>query len=188
MKSIQKGFTLIELMIVVAIIGILAAIALPAYQDYTIRARVSELILAASSARTAITEKYQADQQSSAAGSNLSIAVVGKISGATVSPTGTITITGAKTSLAPDQRRHRRHGHGHPVVQHGDRGVELPRHPGEVHAGYLPLSDSQVVAKPLFGGAFFVPFLSRFLSRFRDRTSCRCGILSFFTDFRVALR
>ena len=59
MKSIQKGFTLIELMIVVAIIGILAAVALPAYQDYTIRARVSELILAASSARTAVTEAAQ---------------------------------------------------------------------------------------------------------------------------------
>ena len=56
MKSIQKGFTLIELMIVVAIIGILAAVALPAYQDYTIRARTSELILAASSARTSVTE------------------------------------------------------------------------------------------------------------------------------------
>ena len=50
MRTLQKGFTLIELMIVVAIIGILAAVALPAYQDYTIRAKVSELILAASSA------------------------------------------------------------------------------------------------------------------------------------------
>jgi len=59
MKSIQQGFTLIELMIVVAIIGILAAVALPAYQDYTIRARVSELILAASGAKTAITEAAQ---------------------------------------------------------------------------------------------------------------------------------
>ncbi len=59
MKSIQKGFTLIELMIVVAIIGILAAVALPAYQDYTIRARVSELMLGASGARTAVTEAAQ---------------------------------------------------------------------------------------------------------------------------------
>lgn len=55
-RMVQKGFTLIELMIVVAIIGILAAVALPAYQDYTTRAKVSEVILAASSAKTAISE------------------------------------------------------------------------------------------------------------------------------------
>ena len=59
MKRIQQGFTLIELMIVVAIIGILAAVALPAYQDYTVRAKVSELILAASAARTGVTENAQ---------------------------------------------------------------------------------------------------------------------------------
>ena len=58
-RSIQKGFTLIELMIVVAIIGILAAVALPAYQDYTVRAKNSEVILAASSCRTSITETVQ---------------------------------------------------------------------------------------------------------------------------------
>ena len=55
-RKAQQGFTLIELMIVVAIIGILAAIALPAYQDYTTRAKVSEVMLAASSARTAVSE------------------------------------------------------------------------------------------------------------------------------------
>ena len=59
MNKMQKGFTLIELMIVVAIIGILAAVALPAYQDYTVRAKVSEVVLAASSCRTAITEAVQ---------------------------------------------------------------------------------------------------------------------------------
>ncbi|HCH76958.1 MAG: prepilin-type cleavage/methylation domain-containing protein [Pseudomonas sp.] len=57
--QMQKGFTLIELMIVVAIIGILAAIALPAYQDYTNRAKASEVVLAASSARTCVTEIVQ---------------------------------------------------------------------------------------------------------------------------------
>ena len=59
MKRIQKGFTLIELMIVVAIIGILAAVALPAYQDYTVRAKMSEVVLAASGPKTAIAESFQ---------------------------------------------------------------------------------------------------------------------------------
>ena len=59
MKKVQQGFTLIELMIVVAIIGILAAIAIPAYQDYTVRSKVTELINAAGVCKTSVAEYYQ---------------------------------------------------------------------------------------------------------------------------------
>lgn len=72
MRKIQQGFTLIELMIVVAIIGILAAVALPAYQDYTVRAKVSEVILAASGMKTDVAEWYQSKAALPSAGSVVS--------------------------------------------------------------------------------------------------------------------
>lgn len=69
-RSMQKGFTLIELMIVVAIIGILAAVALPAYQDYTKRAKMSEVVLAASACRTTITEVIQSNSSTNLPAAN----------------------------------------------------------------------------------------------------------------------
>src|SRR2546423_2592857 len=93
MKKLQKGFTLIELMIVVAIIGILAAVALPAYQDYTIRAKVSELILGASSARTAVTESAQNLNTLTNAGLGITIQSAGKIGQATVSTDGIVSLS-----------------------------------------------------------------------------------------------
>jgi type IV pilus assembly protein PilA len=100
MKRIQQGFTLIELMIVVAIIGILAAVALPAYQDYTVRAKVSEVVLAASSCRTAVTEALQTAPSATVDLSTACATTTSKyVTGLAVSAAGLITVTANATEL-----------------------------------------------------------------------------------------
>jgi type IV pilus assembly protein PilA len=105
----QKGFTLIELMIVVAIIGILAAVALPAYQDYTVRAKVSEVILAASSAKTAVAESAQVNATmpttaSLTVDSQASKYVSGVVYTSTGGSTGVITVTTTTAASGGDAK------------------------------------------------------------------------------------
>lgn len=100
--QMQKGFTLIELMIVVAIIGILAAIALPAYQDYTRKARVSEVVLAASSARTCVTEIVQSVGANNLASCSANFTETQFVSGLAVAENGEITATGNAGNIGED--------------------------------------------------------------------------------------
>src|SRR5260221_625847 len=105
LKQVQKGFTLIELMIVVAIIGILAAIAIPAYQNYTIRAQVTEGLTLADGWKTAIAEYYANTGVMPAAITNLAgtCQSVGKYESSIVVSTGSIVVTyggGANANLA----------------------------------------------------------------------------------------
>jgi len=106
-KQVQKGFTLIELMIVVAIIGILAAIALPAYQDYTVRAKISEVMLAADGCKTAVAEFLQANNSfpADANAAGCSTTATKYATGLTVSATDArITVTVQGTGSAADTK------------------------------------------------------------------------------------
>jgi type IV pilus assembly protein PilA len=98
LKKVQQGFTLIELMIVVAIIGILAAIAIPAYQDYTIRAKVTEGIGLADAAKTAVAEAYQSGDlvpgvSALAAGWIPTLSATKYVTSVTILASGLITVT-----------------------------------------------------------------------------------------------
>ena len=145
MKTVQQGFTLIELMIVVAIIGILAAVALPAYQDYTVRAKMSEVILAASACRTSITEVYQSGGTAPAANDWGCEGVTSQyVTNLSTDVNGVITVAAGNISTAVD-------GGGVQLVPYtagaaADSSTDMGLGINEWHCGPAPVAGAITVA------------------------------------------
>jgi type IV pilus assembly protein PilA len=149
----QSGFTLIELMIVVAIIGILAAIALPAYQDYTIRAKVSEGLLGAGAAKTHVSESYQANFMPGLQGAFESWDVATTrskyVTNVTITNTGEVTVTFAANA-----------GNGLPTALDGKTLVLTPSIQGVqlsgVQTGALEWACTSTTSRTATGRGLFV--------------------------------
>jgi type IV pilus assembly protein PilA len=99
MRRFAKGFTMVELMVVVAIIALLAMVATPLYQDYAIRAKVSELVTYPAGFQPTIAEKSNSDGTLSSAGIGLTVTASGRVTGGLVNDNGVITIAGSSTSI-----------------------------------------------------------------------------------------
>ncbi len=99
MKACERGLTLLELLVLVAMVCILAAVAVPAYRDYTIRAKVSELIVAAAPYKASVADKAQREHTLAHAGDGLTVTPTGRISGGEVRDDGRIVVTGNDASV-----------------------------------------------------------------------------------------